>query len=379
MAVARASTVVHRGGTGRAVEPVVSVVIPTRNRPANLARTLEALGRQTRPAHEIVIVDASDQPLEEPALRGSNRALPPLVCLHTRPGLCAQRNIGIRKATGSHVLLCDDDIELPPEYIARLVAYLATNPNEGAVTGLIREADGAGGFTHGFARPSVRHLAFAFLFQLTVWADVEAAQTGWLGAPPLRALGRWYRRRGNTWTVAGWPLVTQVSDAVLHTATYGLGAALVRRSWLLGSPYDERLGAHGIGDNYGVALGFPGECPIAVLVDLPVLHHRAAANRLDPADAFLQRVLALDYFLRTSGRFSRTSVAWLIWSLVGRSMMFAARGRTDMLRSSVVAFATVLVGSNPLMARARDPVGTSPVAQASPHATASRGDPEVGR
>lgn len=297
-----------RAGMSQAAEPIVSVVIPTRNRPASLARTLDALARQTRPVYEIVIVDSSDQPLEEAALHASNPARPPLVCLRSRPGLCAQRNIGIRQATGSHVLLCDDDIEPPPEYIARLIAYLAENPTEGAATGLIREADGAGGFSRGFARPSFRHLAFAFLFQHTVWADVDGAEAGRLGALPLRALARWYRRRGNTWTAAGWPLVTQVSNSVLHTATYGLGAALVRRSWLLNSPYDERLGTHGIGDNYGVALGFPGEHPIAVLVDLPILHHRAAANRLDPADAYLHRVLALDYFLRTSGRLDRKSV-----------------------------------------------------------------------
>jgi hypothetical protein len=33
----------------------------------------------------------------------------------------------------------------------------------------------------------------------------------------------------------------------------------VRRQWLIRSPFDEVLDPHGIGDNYGVAFGFPSK------------------------------------------------------------------------------------------------------------------------
>lgn len=296
-------------------------------------------------------MDASDAPLDESILCAARNAFP-VVYLQTLPGVCLQRNIGIRRARGSHVLLCDDDIEPPPDYLRRLTEYLHQHPSAGAVTGIVCEPDDVNGFSHGLQAPSFRHLLFSFLFQLTVWADVEVATGARLSGFPLMLLKRWYRLRGNTWSLAGWPLVTQARGPVLHTATYGLGAALVRRDWLLASPYDERLGAHGIGDNYGVALGFPGERPIAVLKDLPVLHHRAEENRLDPADAYLRRVLALDYFMRKSPRFSRLNTAFLAWSLVGKAIIFALRRRSDMLRRTIRALGLVMSARNPLVVEA---------------------------
>lgn len=340
--------------TERAGEPksgadlMISVVIPTRNRPASLDRTLDALARQDRLPDEVLVVDASDRPLDAEALRAAHAALP-ITCLHSRPNVCSQRNLGVRRARGSHVLLCDDDVEPPPDYLGRLAAYLRGHPSAGAVTGVVREPDADGRFSSGFPSPSLRRLLYAFVFQLTVWADVEAVEGPRLGALPRAALERWYRRRGNRWSLAGWPLVTQVRSATVDTAIYGLGAALVRRDWLLASPYDERLGTHGIGDNYGVALGFPGERSITILADLPVLHHRAAANRLDRAEAYSRRVLALDYFMRTNARFSRLNTAWLAWSLIGNAALFALRRRGDMLRRTLRVLGVVVTGRNPLL------------------------------
>src|SRR5262245_58702715 len=235
----------------------ISVVIPTRNRPASLARTVAALRVQTCAPREVIIVDASDSPVE-PAIAGHLPLPFPIIWLRTPRGVCHQRNVGIQQAGGTHVLLCDDDIEPPADYLQKLLAFLEANPRAGAVTGLVCEPDSTGTFVGAATAPSFRHLFFAFLFQHSVWADVESASARVL-AWPLALLKRWYRGRGNTWSRAGWPLFTQLCGPVVRAATYALGAALVRREWLLATPYDERLGDHGIGDNYGVALGFPGD------------------------------------------------------------------------------------------------------------------------
>jgi glycosyltransferase involved in cell wall biosynthesis len=318
---------------------MISVVIPTRNRPVSLARTLAALDRQQRVPDEVIVVDAGDEPLPD-ALRTAYPELR-IAFVRAQPGVCAQRNLGIRRAAGDHILLCDDDIEPPPDYLRRLEQYLADNPAAGVVSGTLCEP----GTARGFVAPSVRHVMFAFVFQLSVWADIHALRSHFLLAPLLR----WYARRGNTWSTAGWPLITQVRGATVHTATYGLGAALVRRDWLLASPFDERLGAHGIGDNYGVALRFPGALPIVVLTDLFVLHHREPANRPAAADAFYQRALALDYFMRTSGRFPRSGSVWLAWSLVGKGIIAGVQGDRAMLRSIARAFRAVVRRRNPLL------------------------------
>ena len=334
---------------------MISAVIPTRNRAGSLGRTLRALACQQRRPDEVIVVDASDTPLQEAELRRAHEL--PVTVLHAAPGVCAQRNLGVRRASGAYVLLCDDDIEPPCLYVHALAQYLDAHPDASAASGIVCEP----GQPHGFESTSLRHLLFAFVFQLSVAADVDGVGPGALTRP----LARWYRERGNTWSAAGWPLITQVRGPVVRTAVYGLGAALVRRECLLAHPFDERLGPHGIGDNYGVALHLPGELPIALLTDLAVVHHRVAENRLSVAESFLQRVLALDYFQQTRVRLPHTSRAWLAWSLVGKTMI-AARARDGaLLRAATRALSLVVRGRNPLLiaAPARTPAASAAAAR----------------
>ncbi|GIW51531.1 MAG: hypothetical protein KatS3mg081_0886 [Gemmatimonadales bacterium] len=328
-------------------ELTISVVIPTRDRPDSLGRLLRSLESQNRLPDEVIIVDAGHPPLGADRLRLEHPKLV-LKYLHTAPSVCRQRNAGIRLAQGSHVLLCDDDLELPDNYISELARFAETNTGAGCVTGFVCEPDKAGQFSRSFAAPTARHLLFAFLFQLTVWGDVEGVGGSWITRMAITAVKRWYRRRGNTWSLAGWPLVTQVRDSVVRTGIYGLGAALARRDWLLLSPYDESLGPHGIGDNYGVALGFPQECPIHVLPHLKVLHHRDPRNRPGAEEVFYLRILALEHFMRRDRRFSLTNRVFLAWSLAGSAAIFLARRKTGLLLAAVRGLGAVLTGRNPL-------------------------------
>jgi glycosyltransferase involved in cell wall biosynthesis len=334
----------------------VSAVIPTRNRPSSLHRLLRALAAQDRPPEEVIVADASDEPLDGSALAAAYPGLA-LSCFHMVPSLCTQRNRAIARATGSHVLMCDDDIEPGPRYLRRLVEYLDLHPQAGVVSGLVCDPEAVATSSGGYPAPSFRHLMYGFVFQLGLGADLEAVTPPRLVAPVLAWLQRWYRRRGNTWSLAGWPLVTHVRRPAVYASVGVLGAALVRRSWLLQSPYDERLDrrdAHAIGDNYGVALGFPGVETIAVLTDLPIAHHRAPENRLDRSTAYYERVLALHYFMRRSGRFSTANIVWLAWSLIGNALMFLRHGQTDLVRVSARALATIAFHRNPLLAPALD-------------------------
>ena len=176
----------------------ISVVIPTRNRAESLHRLLAALSQQGRRPEEVIVVDASDTPSDEIALGASYPALR-IVSLRVPPSVCGQRNAGIRRAIGSHVLLCDDDIEPPSDYIGKLVAHLEREPTTGAVTGMLADTTSAGQPFLELRAPSFRFLLLAFVFQLTVWGDVEATTGSWLTSVPLAALKKWYRSRGNTW------------------------------------------------------------------------------------------------------------------------------------------------------------------------------------
>lgn len=343
-----------RTGTGDrdGERPGVAVVIPTRDRLASLERLLRALAAQDAPPDHVIIVDAGDPPLDPAVLASAHRGLP-ITHLATPPGLCAQRNAGLRLARQRYVLLCDDDIEPPPDYLRRLARFLDGTSEVSAATGVLSEPGPDGRYTDGLAAPSFRQVLFAFLFQLTVWGDVEGTRAAGPGRPVLALVKRWYRRRENGFSLGGWPLFTQVREPAIRTAIYGLGAALVRRDRLPPSPFDERLGPHGVGDNYGLALSLPGHRAIAVLPDLPVRHHRAAENRLDADEAHFRRVLALDLFIRTNPRVPGRTTAGLVWSLIGLILRAALRGQWHLLRLDLRALALVATGRNPLLREPR--------------------------
>jgi hypothetical protein len=326
----------------------VSVVIPTRNRRNHLLRLLSLLAQQTCPPSEIIIVDASDQPLQEDDLPprgqvGSIQIIP------SRAHVCLQRNTGIRLARFPLVFLCDDDLEPPPDYIRRLLHIIDNEPDLGAVTGLVVEPETTGGLDTGFHRISAAGLFWSFIFQLGVWADLGSTSPRFPGMIVWRALSPYYQRLGNGLTLAGWPVLTQVKSPMFHTAVYGLGASIVRREWLLRSPYEERLDTHGIGDNYGVALGFPGDMPIGVVTDLPIIHRKTLESRLSAGDTYLRRILALHFFLCTHPRFTAVNRAFLAWSLMGHLLSSFAGVRPELRSQIIRALRIVITGRNPYL------------------------------
>jgi glycosyltransferase involved in cell wall biosynthesis len=121
-----------------AEHPLVSVVLPTYNRPAELARAAESVATQTYPAVELVVVDdcsavPATEVLSDPALE-----LGDLQVTHVRHetnrGANASRNDGIRAAAGDLVAFLDDDDEWAPEKLARQVAaFEAAGPDVGVV------------------------------------------------------------------------------------------------------------------------------------------------------------------------------------------------------------------------------------------------------
>jgi glycosyltransferase involved in cell wall biosynthesis len=100
--------------------PALSVVVPTRDRPAALARCLGALARQTAPSLEVVVVD--DASHDARAVRDAVARACPTARVVPGPGRgpAAARNLGVRAARGAIVCFTDDDCRPDPEWAARL-------------------------------------------------------------------------------------------------------------------------------------------------------------------------------------------------------------------------------------------------------------------
>lgn len=291
----------------------ISVIIPTRNRPHHIERLLVGLHRQSYLPHEIIVVDASESSLYKEELLKNFSGIP-ITWMDSEPSVCIQRNKGIQRAMYPWIFLCDDDIELPTDYLQKLKEHAAVNPTCGALAGRLLQKE-KGSWTDQYPAKDLKDLFWRFIFQLSVWGSIDHIKPPPYLKPIFSPMQKFYIKKGNSFSMAGWPLITDWHGEIFRTSTYSLGANLVKREWLLNSPYDEVLDPSGIGDNYGVALGFPEEKAIHVLSSTHAYHHRAEENRLLRPTAYFRRVLALHYFLKRHQKQGR--IRWLVWSLVG--------------------------------------------------------------
>jgi glycosyltransferase involved in cell wall biosynthesis len=106
-------------------QPLVSVVVPTRNRPDYLAQTLKSISEQTYKNIEIIVVDD-----------GSKINYAESICKYfdnctyyykDNGGLSSARNFGIQKSLGEYIAFLDDDDLWKPEKIERQVNILREN------------------------------------------------------------------------------------------------------------------------------------------------------------------------------------------------------------------------------------------------------------
>jgi len=107
--------------------PLVSVIIPTHNRPDFLKKTIISILRQTYSNIEVIVVSNGFnknnkivvEEIKDPRLFYFDQ--------ENSGGPSSPRNHGIRKATGKYLAFCDDDDLWMPEKIEKQVAALEAN------------------------------------------------------------------------------------------------------------------------------------------------------------------------------------------------------------------------------------------------------------
>jgi GT2 family glycosyltransferase len=116
-------------------DPEVDVLIPTFDRPAELATTLAGLAAQDTPSFRVVVSDQSPggTAAAAPAVAAMLRVLTaqgrdPVVLRHPeRLGLAEHRHFLLARATAPTVLFLDDDVWLEPGTIQRMLDALRAN------------------------------------------------------------------------------------------------------------------------------------------------------------------------------------------------------------------------------------------------------------
>ena len=121
------------------VEPLVSVVVPTRDRPGLLTTTLRSIVRQHSVPIEVVVVD--DASADSDAVTAVVEALDDcrirIVRQPVPAGVSAARNCGLTASRGTWVAFCDDDDLWAPDKIHRQVDAVRTTGRNWAYTGSV--------------------------------------------------------------------------------------------------------------------------------------------------------------------------------------------------------------------------------------------------
>jgi GT2 family glycosyltransferase len=112
--------------------PRISVVVPTRNRPGDLAQLLHTILDQTSLPFQVIIVDGSQKETARQVARSFRREFDATGChliylVGGSDGTSPAKNLGARFAGGEAIFFLDDDILLDRQAILEISDFLRTN------------------------------------------------------------------------------------------------------------------------------------------------------------------------------------------------------------------------------------------------------------
>lgn len=225
----------------------VSVLVPTKNRPALLAEAVRSLLRQTARIDELVIADQSDtedgrHAVEALLAAQPEERRPALIHVWDRTinGTAAARNVALERACGDVVVYCDDDVAAEPDVIERLLAHYRRRPGLGGVAPVITN----------YPAPSWIRRALYTVFCLGPFRDERQ---------PVY----WYWRR-------------YAPGRLVRVRMFTGAMMSFRRSALAGVRCDGRFRGPSVGEDIDMcwALSLRG-IPLAIATDARIVHNRA--------------------------------------------------------------------------------------------------------
>ena len=118
--------------------PLVSVIVPTYNRPDTLKRTLESIAAQTYKRIEAIVVNDAGEDVSGVIDTFHDRLSIKYLVHDKNKGLAAVRNTAINHATGQYIAYLDDDDIFHPHHIETAVKVLTTTNYKAVYTDAYR-------------------------------------------------------------------------------------------------------------------------------------------------------------------------------------------------------------------------------------------------
>ena len=271
-----------------------SVIIVTRNRHDDLRVALAALAGQTKPPDEVIVVDASDQPL---MISQTNSTTPRLVVIDAAPSIPAQRNIGLANAKGDIVSFLDDDAVPEPAFYEKILHRFALDI-EGRIGGI------GGSMTGERARPSPE-LLFRRLFLIQTTNGNGRFRLSGIPDPVTAAA-----------VECEVSILSSGGCSFRHIAVAGLR---FEEYWCTGAALGLATG-RGFAEDMLFSADVSGTHQLIVLPDARYAHHASPRSRETTETTQALYVFAMRYVSRKF-RPGGVGKACRIWALIGQGLL----------------------------------------------------------
>ena len=113
----------------------MTVIIPTYRRPADLARCLQGILEQRRPADQVLITIRHDDLESFTVVQRWFARLPLETVTVFVPGVVAALNLAVDKATGDTITITDDDTFALPDWLERIEEHFARDSSIAGIGG----------------------------------------------------------------------------------------------------------------------------------------------------------------------------------------------------------------------------------------------------
>lgn len=245
-------------------------VVATKDRPHDLAKMLESLGNQTVLPEQVVIVDASTEPVQ--AVAESFPQLSVKYLRAARPSASAQRNAGVREVDPDIDLIgfLDDDIVLEPDALKTMLAFWKAAPER------------MGGAAFNWLNTEPRALVGIKQSRLAGWLGLYATEIG--GVAP-----------------SGWQAVTGEVDRTTRVRWLPSGASVWRREIFESHQFDPFFDGYSYLEDLEFSYRVGKEYDLYVVAGAGFRHYPGKGGRISQFNFGKIEVRNRLYFVRKHG------------------------------------------------------------------------------
>jgi len=126
---------------GQGYQPLVTIIIPTKNESTDIAETIEACLRISYEPKEILIVDDSSDDTPEIVQRYASQGVRLIHRAENRNGCCGARNEGMRNARGELITFFNADDRPYPDFLNRMILHFASGADYVVVQSRVQNLD----------------------------------------------------------------------------------------------------------------------------------------------------------------------------------------------------------------------------------------------